>query len=85
MDETSVSETLNPEGEREASPGTDEIPGDLPEEDCYSTSSKTSDARCQDKKASESRGRWVHGLQDTELEDQHKADERKRVEADEKE
>ena len=48
MDETAVSEALDPERKRETAPAADEIPGRLPKKDGDASSGNSSDAGCQD-------------------------------------
>ena len=75
-DETTISEALNPQGERKTSPAAYEVPSCLPEEDGDASTSNTRHAAGQDEHTTDCVIWRVDGGKNPELENQDEADER---------
>ena len=53
MDQTAISEALDPPAESESAPSADEIFSSLPEEDGYTTAGDTGDSACENEEAAD--------------------------------
>lgn len=72
-DKAAISEALNEQGEREATPSADKVPRKLPEEDSDGSTSATRYSACQNEETSEGLTWWVDLVQHAKFEDEHKA------------
>lgn len=75
-------EALDPQRNGKTSPPTNTVPGTLPKEDGYSSSSNASNRGSQDKHATQSLTGGVDCGEHTELEDKHKANQGQGVKSD---
>ena len=74
--EAPISEALDVEGKREASPRTDEISRSLPEENGHATSHEAGYRACQHEEPTQCLRGWIHGFKHTEAEYENEADKR---------